>query len=112
MYIHNFMVQVMTPKPFLVIEDVTIANSTFQMCNSLKIALQKRKLYMLGMKHHKDRIDTSNFVGVAEGVVEGGVNTIRRLNRRDGSGNILAENEKTDYLWIHPKESKNPRSLQ
>ena len=95
MYIHNFMVQVMTPKPFLVSEDVTIANTTFQMCNSLKIALKKRKLYVLGTKHIKNH-DAS---------------IKRRLNKRDGAGKILAENEK-DYLWIHPKESKTPRSLQ
>ena len=95
MYVHNFMVQVMTPKPFLIIEDVTVANSTFQMCNSLKVALQKRKFYILGTKQIKD-----NDPKIA-----------RKLNRRDGSGKMLVENEK-DYLWIHPKESKSPRSLQ
>ena len=95
MYVHNFMVQVMTPKPFLIAEDVTTANSTFQMCNSLKTALQKRKLFILGTKQIK----------------QGKTDAMRRLNRRDGTGAILAENEK-DYLWIHPKESKSPRSLQ
>ena len=38
------------------------------------------------------------------------INNRRKLNRRDGSGGIV-ENDK-DTMWIHPRESKKPRSLE
>ena len=91
MHVHNFMTMIMTPKPFLVSEDVTVANSTFHMCVTLKLALQKRRMYIMGTKAMERK---------------------RRLNRRDSSGSFSHEFFSDKELWTHPRESSKPRSLQ
>lgn len=44
LFLHNFMVEVLTPKAVLVKEDITAANSTYQLCVDLGKALLRRQI--------------------------------------------------------------------
>ena len=42
--LHNYLVSVLVPPPYLVTEDITSANSTFALCTRLGVALLAKKL--------------------------------------------------------------------
>jgi hypothetical protein len=91
---HNFMVTVLTLKPFLVVEDITRANNTYHLCKNLKKSIVVRQ-GEIQLKKEQQK------------------NRRRQLTRRDASGNSLSNDiEAVSEIWISPRESKRPRSLQ
>lgn len=93
LHTHNFMVTVLTLKPFLVVEDVTRANNTYQLCKNLKTSIVMRQ-GAIQMKKEQQK------------------NGRRKLTRRDASGKSFLNDLESSEMWISPRESKRPRSLQ
>ena len=89
---HNFMVTVLTLKPFLVAEDITKANNTYNLCMGLKKSIMMRKA----------AIELTNAQSKSS----------RRLTRRDATGKSILNDAENKELWVSPRENKRPRSLQ